>query len=271
MHTLEAPAGTTEPVRRKRRGRLRRSRRAVWAARLIVLALFLVGWDYVRREIVAEFFVGNPWKVYDILAGWIGSGFIFDHILYTLSATVLGFFIGALVAIPLAILLGTNRHLYEVVDPFLNAGYSVPKIAIAPLLIIWFGLGLTPKVVLAAAISFFLVFHTSVAGVRDVERDLTDQVYLFGGTRWTVIRRVILPTMSLQVLNGLRLSFPYALHGAIIGELIASHNGLGYLLASARGTYNMSAMIAALIVIMILALVIVSLIDLLQKWVPSAR
>ncbi|MPZ79726.1 MAG: ABC transporter permease subunit [Actinophytocola sp.] len=271
MHTLETPAGVVKPVNRKRRRRLHQSRRAVWTARIVVLVLFLVGWDFLRREVVAEFFVGNPWRVWDILVDWVGSGFIFDHIGYTVSATVLGFLIGTAVAVPLAVLLGTNRHLYRVVDPFLNAGYSVPKIAIAPLLIIWFGLGLTPKVVLAAAIAFFLVFHTSVAGVRDVEKDLTDQVYLFGGTRWTVVWRVILPTMVLQILNGLRLSFPYALHGAIIGELIASHNGLGYLLASARGTYNMSAMIAALIVIMIVALTFVALIDLLQRWVPSTR
>ena len=237
---------------------------------MLAAVVFVALWAACSGTVLPEFFVGDPVKVGSTLWQWVTTGFVFTHIGYTLLTATTGFVLGSAVAILSGVLLGMNPHLYRVADPFLNAFYSIPKIAFAPLLVTWFGLGLTPKVLLSAVVVFFLVFSATLAGTRRVDRDLVDQLYLMGARRQDVVLKVVLPTVAIHVLHGLRMSFPYALHGAILGELIAANTGLGYLLQFARGSYNTSAMIASLIVVMVVAVIIVRLLDRLESRLPKA-
>src|SRR5690606_24571244 len=131
-----------------------------------------------------------PSKVLERLIEWIGDGTLLRHSAITLQEILLGFAIGAVAGALFGYLLASLSLLYEVLDPFMMALYSIPKVALAPLFIVWFGIGLEMKVILAAASVFFLVFLNTAAGVREVDRGLIDAVRLMGGTRWEVIRKV---------------------------------------------------------------------------------
>ena len=246
-------------------------RRSVVVTAQILFVLLLLGlWELASGTIVDPFFISAPSRVAPILYEWATSGFLWQHIVYTIVNSVIGFVLGSLAAIALGVWLGTHERLYQVFDPILNAFYTIPKIALAPLLIIWFGLDRAPKVVLAAVIVFFLVFNATIAGLRQVDRDLVDIVRIMGGDRRTVVTKVVLPSVALHVLNGMRMSFPYAIHGAIVAEIIASNKGIGYMLEHARGLYNMNMMYAALVAMMVVAVIVVALIDSLGTKIPKA-
>jgi NitT/TauT family transport system permease protein len=241
----------------------------VFAAQTAFIVAIFVVWEAVSGPIVSPFFIGSPSGVFKVLQKWFTSGFVWKHVGYTLASSVLGFLLGSAVAIAAGLVLGLNRRLYDLLDPFLAAFYSIPKIALAPLLVVWFGLDLAPKIVLAAAIVFFLVFNATVSGFRNVDPDLLDQVALMGGTHRHAMTKVILPSVALRVLDGLRVAFPYALHGAIVGEIVASRTGVGYLLEYARGRYDMNMMYAALLLLMAVAVAIVALLDALERHIPK--
>lgn len=244
-------------------------RPVIFAAQSLCILLIFTVWELVSGPVISPFFIGAPTAIFAVLKTWLLTGFLWPHVGYTLASSVLGFLLGATVGVAVGLLLGLSHHLYDVFDPFMSAFYSIPKIALAPLLVIWFGLDMTPKVVLAAMIVFFLVFNATIAGFRNVDQDLIDQIYIMGGGRREALMKVIMPSVALRILNGLRISFPYALHGAIVGEIIASRTGLGYLLEYSRGRYDMSMMYAALLVLMVVAVVIVALLDAMEKFIPQ--
>jgi NitT/TauT family transport system permease protein len=155
--------------------------------------------------------------------------------------------------------------LADIFDPFIMMFYSLPKVALAPMFILWFGIGIDMKIYLTATIVFFLVFLNTYAGVRAVSREQIAILRLMGATEADILRKVVVPSAITWVFNGLRLSVPYALIGAIVGELIASNKGLGYLLADASGQFDTAAMFAALLAIMALAL----LLNIAVKWVEK--
>jgi NitT/TauT family transport system permease protein len=259
MAALPAPRGLP----------LHERRAVVFAAQsLFIFSIFAI-WEAISGPVISPFFIGSPIEIAGVLKKWLANGFAWKHVSYTLASSVLGFLLGSAAAIAVGLALGLSRHLYAVFDPFLSAFYAIPKIALAPLLVIWFGLDLTPKVVLAASIVFFLVFNATIAGFRNVDAELLDQVAVMGGTRRHAMLKVILPSVALRILDGLRIAFPYALHGAIVGEIIASRSGVGYLLEFSRGRYDMNMMYASLILLMVVAVAIVAVLDALERYIPK--
>src|SRR5690606_35121325 len=136
------------------------------------------------------------------------------------------------------------------------AFYSLPKVSLAPLFIIWFGIDLEMKVILTAAIVFFIVFVNTFTGVREVSAELVAILRLMGAKERHLLTKVVIPSAIVWVFTGLRLSVPYALIGAVVGEIIASNRGLGYLLSHAAGQFDTGGTFAALVAIMVLALIL---------------
>ncbi|MBI3964480.1 MAG: ABC transporter permease [Chloroflexi bacterium] len=221
-----------------------------------VVLLLLLSWELASGRLVPAFFTSKPSLVLPTIGRWLQTGFIWEHVLYTTQATVLGFLLGAAGGIVVGLLLGLYENAARVLNPYLTALYSIPKIALAPLFVLWFGLDLAPKVYMAAFIVFFLVFLNAYAGVTNVDPELLEALRLMGASRADELRYVILPATATWIFAGLKTSFPYALHGAVIGEIISSTRGLGYLTMWAKGTYNMTNMFAALVTLMIVAVVL---------------
>lgn len=221
--------------------------------RLAIIIVGLSAWQFSSGRLIKPFWISSPLEIWNQLATWIATGELWVHVEVTLTETVMGFVFGAVTGIAVGLALGLNRRLAAVLDPFIVAFYSLPKIALAPLFILWFGVGLTSKVVLATFVVFFLVFYNTYAGTLAVEQELVDVLRLMGGSRAQIIRKVILPSALIWIFTGMKSSVPYALIGAVVGEMMASNKGLGYLIQAAAGQYDTAGVFAALFVLMIIA------------------
>lgn len=221
--------------------------------RLALLVVILVGWEFAAGNLVAEFFISKPSAIFDALRTLVVTGNLFFHVGITATEAFIGFFVGAFAGIAAGVLLGRVHFLADLLQPFILAFYSLPKIALAPLFILWIGIGMNMKIVLTGTIVFFLVFLNTFTGVRNVSKELEAILHLMGANERHVLSKVVLPSAVTWVFAGLRISVPYALIGAVVGELIASNRGLGFVLANASGQFDTAGVFAALIVIMLLA------------------
>ena len=234
----------------------RRRRQKIWLARALLLIGIVSLWQFSAGRLVSDFFIGRPSEIAETLYIWAASGKLFFHAGITSIEALLGFLLGSAIGMTFGVVLGRAQTLADVLDPFIMMFYSLPKIALAPMFILWFGIGIDMKIYLTATIVFFLVFLNTYSGVRAVSREQIAIMRLMGASESDILRKVVIPSAITWVFNGLRLSVPYALIGAIVGELIASNKGLGYLLADASGQFDTSGMFAALIAIMMLALIL---------------
>ncbi len=228
----------------------------IFLGRVAIFAALLIGWQLASGPLIDPFFVSSPAEIGKRFADLVSSGRLFSHGWITVVETLVGFFFGACAGITVGLILGRNELLAKLLDPILIAIYSLPKIALAPLFIMWFGIGIEMKIILTATIVFFLVFLNTYSGVRAVEREQLEILRLMGAKEHHLITKVELPSAIQWVFTGLKLSVPYALIGAIVGEIMAANRGLGYLLQDAAGQLDTAGVFAALIAIIALALLL---------------
>jgi NitT/TauT family transport system permease protein len=253
---------------RERHGRAGR----VLGWRLVLLLVSLVLWQLLSGPVLDPQFVSSPGGIAKRLGEWISDGTLWSNSWITVQEIVLGFLLGAGTGALLAYIIAPVRLIWDVLDPFLMALYAIPKVALAPLFIVWFGIGTDMKVLLAAVSVFFLVFLNTAVGVHEVDRGLVDAVRLMGGNRRDIAFKVTLPASMTGLLTGLRVSIPYALIGAVIGELVASNRGLGYLISDSSAKFDTDGVFATLIVLSIIAAMLNALVTLLarraNRWKP---
>jgi NitT/TauT family transport system permease protein len=221
-------------------------------ARILVLVLTLMLWQLVSVTQDAEVWLGRPTEILDKLVEWTRSGYLVRNAGVTMTEMLAGFALGAAAGIAFGMLLGLLPYLGRVLDPFIMAFYSLPKIGLAPLFILWFGIGLQMKVILTATVVFFLVFTNCYAGVRARDEELMDVLAVMGASWKDRVLKVVLPGSLSYIYVGLKLGVPYALIGAVFGEIIASNKGLGFVLISAANQFDTNGLMAALFVLMIL-------------------
>lgn len=239
----------------RRRSLVRAERRFLLVARVAVLVGVILAWELSSGRILRTFFVSSPTAVAAQLAEWIVDGDLVYHGQFTLTATALGYALGSAAAILVAWPLGVMPRLYRVAEPYVLIAYSVPAVAMGPIFILWFGLGLVPKVLLAAYFVFFIVFVNTVVGFQRVPRGLLDITRVMGASRVALLRTVIFPSALPYVLAALRITLPAAMIGAVVGEFIASNRGLGYLAQAAASEYETEGVIAAVLVMALIVLV----------------
>jgi NitT/TauT family transport system permease protein len=251
----------------KSSGQLLESRRfaegwRLWAIRAGLLALVIIAWEAlagnpkVEWALVDKFWTSQPSDISQRLVEWIAQGTLWLHLVVTLEEMAVGLVIGSVLGIAIGFLLGRNVTLARVLDPFIMAIYSIPKLALAPLFILWFGVGLEPKIVLVSTACFFLLFLNTYSGVRDVDQELIDIIRLMGASQRDLVFKVVLPSASPWILTGLKAAVPYSLIGAVVGEIMASNRGLGYLLIHAQGQYDTAGVFAAIIILMLMGLLL---------------
>jgi NitT/TauT family transport system permease protein len=235
---------------------------ALWQVLLGIAVL--LAWQGASGRLVDNFFISNPIDVGTRLYRWTADGSIFAHIVATVYATAMGFAIGAIGGAILGVWLGVSPLASRLLNPYLNALNALPKVALAPLFVLWFGLGIESKIALAAVLVLFLVFLNTFAGVREVDQDLIDGARLMKATRAQVIFKVIIPSAMSWVFAGLKIAMPYALIGAVLGEMIAANRGLGYLVQFSGSQFDTAGVFAVLFVIALLAVGLNALVELVQ-------
>ena len=227
-----------------------RYRLRVGITQMILGGAILAAWQaYGIRD---PLFLSYPTAIFGRLTTWVTDGSLWFHLLFTVEAMVLGFIAGSSTGIFAGFILGRNLFWADVLDVYITSVNSLPKIALAPLLVLWFGIGLLPKVVLAAVIVFFFVFINTYTGVREVDPDLIDMVRLMGAGKSQIVKKVVFPHALTWIFAGLKLAAPYALIGAVMGEIIASNRGIGYLISGSANKFDTAGTFAGLLVLLII-------------------
>jgi NitT/TauT family transport system permease protein len=242
---------------------------AVAVGRAVLIGAILGLWAYAAGRWVDRQAVSDPVAVLDALYHLIETGRLWPELWQTVFEVLAGYVFGALAAVLMASLFAIFPTMEEALRPFLIAVYSIPKVALAPLIIMWFGLGDAPKIILAGGFVFFIVFMNVVGGMESVNRNHINIVRVMGGGRVTVLRKIVVPTAIPFLFLGLRLAIPEAMIGAVIGEFISASRGLGFLVYSASNELNTAVSMAALVVLVFVVAIGDILIGLVERvWLP---
>jgi NitT/TauT family transport system permease protein len=260
-----------------RAGPNRRSRRllGVTAVRVVLVAAWLGAWEVAARTVIDPFYYSMPSAIWDKLVVWFtegtSQGTIWENIEVTLEEAVLGFALGTLAGVVLGVVLGRSRFLAEVLAPFIKGANAIPRIVLASLFVIWFGLGMSSKVATAFVLVFFAVFFNAFQGAREVDRTLVDNARILGAGRWALMRTVILPSATSWILASMHVAFGFALIGAIVGEYTGADKGLGLLINHSQGNFDAPGIYAGMLITTVLALVAEWLITRLERRLTAWR
>ncbi len=224
------------------------SRVGIGAAQIGLLAALLLLWQLLVTPASLPYF-SRPSiilaKLYDLLS----HGDIYRHISVTLTEIAIGYMLGAAFGLSLGFALGRSRFLSAALQPYIIGLYSIPKIALAPVFIVWLGLGMASKVAVVFVASFFLVFFNTYSGLISLNEELVRLARLMGASWPQATLRVIMPAAAAQIFLGLRTAVPYAVIGAVIGEYIGSNEGLGYFILYASQTYDAPSLFSGIIIL----------------------
>jgi NitT/TauT family transport system permease protein len=232
---------------------------------LLLVVVFLVAWEWLSGVLHADFWISKPSQVVSALISWYQSGDLLSDLKITLTEAGLGFIIGSAAGGLVGFVLGWVRKLGDLLEPFVLSLYTLPKIALAPLFVLWFGIGATNKIMFAAMLVFFMVFFTTYQGTRQVDRDLVENARLLGASRWGIWTKIAIPYSAVWVFTGLRIGLPYALIGAIVGEFVAAEAGVGFRIKEATSFFNTASVFAGLIVLMAISLVLLGGLKLIER------
>lgn len=253
-------AGIANARRAKLRGAL-----LMTGNRLLFLAVWLAIWEATALWWIDPFWISQPTAIVDRLWTMIVTGDMFWHSAVTIWEAFLGLALGLVVGIPCGMLLAANRLIAGVIDPFLMGVYSLPRVALAPLFIIWFGIGLISKVMMAFSLVLFIFVLNTYEGLKNVDRDLIDMLRTMRAPRSVIIRKVLLPSIVPWIFAGVRIGIGLALIGAVVGELIGSNRGLGWYVEHAAGQFDTTGVFAGLIVLMVVAMVANEIVKAVEK------
>lgn len=232
----------------------------------VSIALFLLLWEKaIVWFSVPSYLLPGPRAIGSTLwVGYVTGGRFWEHLATTLYEMAVGYVIGCTAAIVVGALVAESRIIERLVYPFIISLQSMPKVALAPLIIVWFGFGVTSKIVMVALICFFPTFVNCVTGLRSANPDLIDLYRVFNASRFAIFRNVKLPAAAAGIFAGLQISVVLALIGAVVGEFIAAQKGLGYLIQSSTLNFDVATMFAAIITLSLTGVAATTLIRAIQ-------
>ena len=240
----------------------------------LLLASFFAWWALVSLKILPVFFFGDPVKVLQRLFAWFVTGMIWIHLGNTLIETILSFAIGTVLGLVFGLWLALAPFWARVLNPFIKAANSMPRLIFAPIFALWFGLGIWSKVALGVTLVFFVVFFNVFQGVREVSPVVLANARMLGADRRQLLRHVYLPSATSWVFSSLHNAVGLAFVGSVIGEYLGSSRGVGYLILQAEGVFDIDTVLAGILLLTIFALLldlaVTQLETKLLRWRPVA-
>jgi NitT/TauT family transport system permease protein len=212
--------------------------------------VLLAFWEWASGRLIREIYVSKPSAIAVRLYELFATGEILPHLVVTLQELVLGYIVGVASGVVVGYWLGRSPRVAAVVEPYVMAFYGIPKIALAPLFIIWFGIGIGSKIALAGIMVFFLTFYNVYTGVRNVDREYANLALIMGAKERQLTRHVYLPAAAPFVLLGMRMAIPYSVIGVIVGEFASSTKGLGLFINQASSTYDPAGVFAGIVILL---------------------
>lgn len=276
----EKPVEAESVAKNEGRAKARRRSVSIWIGRVVLAVAVVGGWQWFTTVgWVDKFFFGQPSEIWDSLVKLFTEGTAFGTIWENLGVTAqeafFGFLLGTLVGVVLGILLGSNKYLSAVVGPYIRIVNSIPRIVLGSIFIVAFGLGVFPKILLAAVLVFFVVFFNAFQGVREVDQNLVANVRVLGASPYQVAVHVTIPSAMTWIIASLHTAFGFAIIGALVAEVLGAQKGIGLIISQAQGTFDPNTVFACMVIIAVVTLFAEFLINLLEhrllKWRPPNR
>lgn len=227
-----------------------------------ILALIVVWQLAVTALAVPSYLLPGPMVVAQSLAE--NSSYLIGHAIVTATEVLAGFGMSILIGLPIAIVIVLSKRIEEAVYPLLVASQTIPKIAIAPLFVVWFGFGIMPKILISLLIGFFPVVIAAVAGMLSVDPEIVKMLRSMGASRFQLLVKVRLPAAMPSIFSGLKIAATLSVVAAVVGEFVGSNSGLGYVLLVATGAINTPLIFAAIVLLIVMGVVLFYAINILE-------
>jgi len=266
--TIQAPSRPGRPkdaVRPTKHAVIPMGAMGVNLARVAIIGGFLLLWEIASGKWIEPFLVSSPSRIFLSLISGYRDGDLLQHTWVTFQEIAIGFPIGAISGIALGYAFGRSRLLAEIFEPIIIALNGIPRTALAPLFIVWLGIGLWSKVGVVFLLTFFLNFFNTYTGMRQMDQEYVDLAGLMGVKGWKLTFKVILPAISPYVFTGIRTSIPFAVIGAIVGEFVAATEGIGFFIRMSAGIFKTADVFVGIIVLMIMVIIIDRIAELIER------
>ncbi len=239
----------------------------LWIWQILLLVALFAAWHiltvpglapnfFFDNNDKAAFFFGEPLRIFTAIWIWFVDGEIYPHLWVTLQETVLAFVIGTLCGLGVGLWLGLAPLASAIADPYIKAANAMPRVILAPIFMVWFGLGIWSKVALGVTLVFFIVFFNVYQGVKEVSPVVLNNARMLGASKAQLLRYVYLPSATSWVFSSLHTSVGMAFVGAVVGEYLGSAKGVGYLIHQAEGTFDINTVFAGILVLTVFALLL---------------
>jgi len=237
----------------------------VTLVRFAIIVGFFALWQIASGRWIEPFLISSPSRIFTSLISGFREGDLIQHTWVTFQEIAIGFPIGAITGIGLGYAFGRSRVLAEIFEPIIVALNGIPRTAVAPLFIVWLGIGLWSKVGVVFLLTFFLNFFITYTGMRQMDQEYIDLARLMRVSGWKLTFKVIFPAISPYLFTGIRTSIPFAVIGAIVGEFVASTEGVGFFIRMSAGIFKTADVFVGIIVLMIMVIVLDKIAELIEK------
>jgi NitT/TauT family transport system permease protein len=237
----------------------------VWQA-LLGIAVVASWQALVNAGKLDKFFFSRPTDIAVRIGTWIRTGSIFPHLLVTMEEATLAFILGGASGVLLGFGLARAPRLGALLDPYIRLLNALPRVVLAPIFLLWFGLGIWSKVVLGITVVFFIVFFNTHQGVREVDPVVLNNVRMLGASEWQLIRHVLIPSALTWVFSSLHISVGFAMIAVVVGEYLGASRGVGYLISQAEGTFDTTGVFAGMAVLSAVVLLVGWGVNRLERW-----
>jgi len=245
----------------------------IWRPTLVVVVLLIVWWAIPKLNLAAEYLVSSPAATWETLVD--NASYLWQASVVTTAETLVGFALAVVLGLGAAVVMAISEPLERSVYPLLVLAQVIPKIAVAPLFVVWLGFGFSPKVVMAALIAFFPVVVSGFVGLKSIDPDLIDLATTMHASRLQVFMRFRFPAALPHIMSGLKVAVTLAVTGAIVGEFVGSNSGLGYIILEANGNVDTPMLYAALIILSLIGVLLFAAVELIERlvmpWHSSRR
>jgi NitT/TauT family transport system permease protein len=249
---------------------------------LVLLASVFAGWWLLTEPVLTSepfarkmaFFFGRPLEVLKVVVEWFTSAKIYPHLAITLWETVLAFAAGSVLGLLIGLWLALSPLASSLADPYIKAANAMPRVILAPIFVVWFGLGIASKVALGVTLVFFIVFFNVYQGVKEVSPVVLANAQMLGASKRQLLRHIYLPSAMSWLFSSLHTAVGMAFVGAVIGEYLGSAKGVGYLILQAEAVFDINTVIAGILMLTAFALLLDAIVTRVESrllnWRPRA-
>ena len=232
----------------------------------LVIFTFLLLWECVSRyEIIKPLYISSPSRIWVYIVNGFSDGFLMKHLFVTLNEAFWGLLLGIFLGVLFGVLFALNKTFDNIFQPFVSMFNAMPRLAFAPIIMLWFGFGLLSKVIIVVSMVFFVIFFNVYHGIKEINPILLKNSITLGATKMQILKNIYFPSIFGWIFSSLRLAVAYSIISAILGEYIGASEGLGFLINNAQAMFNSTAVFGGIIVLMTVVLIVDNIIRVLEQ------